>query len=105
VVILLAPLVIVHCLLFFLCEPPLVGDAIFGVVGLPKAMVLARIVHDLVDLFLVDLLLLIADEPTLCVCGPSSSDERAQPCGGLEGLAKPKGVSQRCVPEHGWESR
>jgi hypothetical protein len=78
VVILLAPLVIVHCLLlFFLCEPPPIGDVIFGVVGHPKAMVLARIVHDLVDLFLVALLLLIADEPALCVCGPSSSDERA----------------------------
>jgi hypothetical protein len=76
------------------------------VVGHSKAMVLAQIVHDLVDLFLVALLLLIADEPALCVCGPSSSDERAQPCGrGLDSLAKPKGVSQCCVLEHGWESR
>jgi hypothetical protein len=40
-------------------------------------MVLAWIVHDLVDLFLVALLLLIADEPALCVCSPSSLDERA----------------------------
>ena len=51
---------------FFLSEPPPVGDAIFGVVGHPKAIVLAWTIHDLVAL-----LLLIANEPALCACGHS----------------------------------
>jgi hypothetical protein len=78
----------------FIDEHSSVGNAIFDKVGHPKTMILAWTVHDLVELVLIALFLLVADVLALALevllpwpGGPSPCD------GGLSGLAKPKGLT------------
>jgi len=78
----------------FIDEHSSIGDAIFDKVGHPKTMILAWTVHDLIELILIALFLLVADVLVLALAVLLLWPGGPTPCeGGLGGLAKPQGMT------------
>ena len=78
---------VVSCYLL-LDEHSSLGDAIFGKVGHSKTMIFAWTIHDLVELILIALFLLVADVSALVLAVLFPQPRGASPCeGGLGGLA------------------